>query len=203
MSKRMMYATMGVGIIITMMGCLSAEIANQAPRVDDMLAQIHTGMAIDDVRNLLGKPERVNEWDEYIDDSRMETRFCQDWYYTILGIDRWQLSFYAHDGIVWGWTATDSGENHVQISVDPYLPGFDGDRPETVYPLQQLYIGMTMDEVQEAFGPPNKVEHMSTIVGKLDENWDYHFQPPEWGIYLQFKDGNLWHWIANGYDYSI
>lgn len=203
MTKRMMCALIGVGILVVIAGCVPNETAKQAPRVGDMLAQIHTSMTVDDVRDLLGDPERINEWQEYIDDSRTKTRFCQDWFYTVVGIGTWQLSFYAHNGIVWGWTATDSGEDHVQLHPDPYLPGFDGDRLETVYPLQQLCIGMTMNQVQEAFGPPSRVEHLSTIVGKLDENWDYDFQPPGWSIYLQFEDAKLWHWIANDYDYTI
>lgn len=193
-----------LAISATMSGCINVSTPNDAPYIRDMLAQIHSGMTVDDVEALLGPPDddKVSEWEEYIDDSRSDTRTCLNWHYIVHGLDEWSVSFQFHDGVVWGWTAH-NGDKDSLLDPQPYIPGFDGDRPDSVYPLTQLYVGMPMAETEAAFGPPDNVEQKSTIVGKRDEDWDYHFQPREWSIYLRFEDGLLRSWFANGYDYDI
>jgi len=103
-------------------------------------------------------------------------------------------------GVVYLWGASNA-DSEPETGANPYLPGFDGDRPDVVYPLRQLYVGMPMEEVEAAFGPPDEVHHNSTIVGSLDEDWTYCFQPEDWRIILQFdENGLIRHWLAMGVD---
>jgi len=61
---------------------------------------------------------------------------------------------------------------------------------------------MPREEVEAAFGPPDTIKFTSTLVGSLEQTWEYMFQ--QWPLSLFFDDeGLLADWFANGVDHSL
>lgn len=203
MSKRMMYAVILLGLIIALPGCFPTGISADAPLVGDELAQIQTGLLLSQVRELFGEPYRTSSWEEYVDETRTETVLYENWVLILQGIDTWEIDLDACNGIVWYWLLTPVRDlNLRQRTGSLYVPGYSGSRPKVIYPLRQLYVEMTREEVQAVFGPPDTIEFTSTFVGNLEQRWEYVFQ--QWPMDLFFdEEGVLAAWFANGVDHSL
>lgn len=199
----MIYAAILLAMTAALGGCLSAGPSAIEPLVGDELAQVRTGLLLPRVRELFGEPYRTNLWEEYVDETRTKTVLYEDWDLILQGIDTWEIEFDACNNVVWYWRLTPVHDSNLrQRSGSPYVPGYSEDRPKVVYPLRQLYIEMTREEVQAGFGPPDTIELTSTIVGNLEQTWEYRFQ--QWTIQLFFDEGGLLRdWFANGVDHSL
>jgi len=203
MIKRLVCVVTLLGLMTGLAGCFLTRISASRPLIGDELAQVRTGLSLSEVRDLFGEPYRTGSWQEYVDEARTETVLYEDWNLILQGIDTWEVEFDACNGVVWYWRLTPVHDSNLrQRSGSPYILGYSGKRPEVVYPLRQLYIGMPREEVEAAFGPPDTIKFTSTLVGSLEQTWEYMFQ--QWPLSLFFDDeGLLADWFANGVDHSL